>query len=47
MTQKEIVVKIVDKVEEIAKEIARGKHVEIHPANGTIKIYSVDKKIVR
>ena len=47
MTQKDIKIKIIEQAEEMAKEIARGKHVEVHHANGTIKIYAVDKKIVR
>ena len=47
MTQKDIKLKIIEQAEEMAKEIARGKHVEVHHANGTIKIYAVDKKIVR
>ena len=47
MTQKDIKLKIIEQAEEMAKEIARGTHVEVHHANGTIKIYAVDKKIVR
>lgn len=42
-----IKIKIIEQAEEMAKEIARGKHVEVHHANGTIKIYAVYKKIVR
>ena len=47
MTQKDIKLKIIEQAEEMAKEIARGNHVEVHHTNRTIKIYAVDKKIVR
>ena len=46
MTQRDIKLKIIEQADNMAKEIHKGKHIEIHTANGGIKMYSVDKKKV-
>ena len=46
MTQKDIELKIIENANFMAKEIAKGKHIEIHHGNGRITVYSVDKKKV-
>lgn len=38
---------IVDKSEEIAKALSQGKDVEIKTSNGGIKIFAVDRKVMR
>ena len=47
MTEQAIYKEIISKAEIIAKEVHRGKDVEIKTSNGGLKIYSVDKKIIR
>lgn len=47
MNEQAIYKEIISKAEIIAKEVHRGKDVEIKTSNGGIKIYSVDKKIIR
>ena len=46
MTQKDIKLKIIEQADFMAKEIVKGKHIEIHHGNGSITVYSVDKKKV-
>ena len=46
MTQKDIKLKIIEQADFMAKEIVKGKHIEIHHGNGRITVYSVDKKKV-
>lgn len=46
MTQEAIKNKIVAQAEVMAKEIAKGKDLEIKSSNGGLKILSVDKKKV-
>lgn len=41
-----IKIKIIEQADFMAKEIVKGKHIEIHHGNGRITIYSVDKKKV-
>lgn len=47
MNEQAILKEIVAKAGIIAKEVHRGKDVEIKTSNGGLKIYSVDKKIIR
>lgn len=47
MTEQAILKELVSKIGIIAKEIHRGKDVEIKTSNGGLKIYAVDKKIVK
>lgn len=46
MTQRDIKLKIIEQAEVMAKEIAKGKDLEIKSSNGGLKILSVDKKKV-
>lgn len=46
MTQQAIKLKIIEQAEVMAKEIAKGKDLEIKSSNGGLKILSVDKKKV-
>lgn len=46
MTQQAIKLKIIEQAEVMAKEIAKGKDLEIKTSNGGLKILSVDKKKV-
>lgn len=47
MTEQAIMTELVSKISVIAKEIHRGKDVEIKTSNGGVKIYSIDKKVVK
>lgn len=46
MTQRDIKLKIIEQAEVMAKEIAKGKDLEIKSSNGGLKILAVDKKKV-
>ena len=46
MTQRDIKLKIIEQAEVMAKEIAKGKDLEIKSSNCGLKILSVDKKKV-
>ena len=47
MTEIQIKAKIVENIDAIAKEIRKGKDIEIKTSNGGLKILSADKKVVR
>ena len=47
LTEKDIKLKIIENAETIAKEIKRGKDIEIKTSNGGLKILSADKRVVR
>ena len=47
MTEQAIMTELVSKIGVIAKEIHRGRDVEIKTSNGGVKIYSIDKKVVK
>lgn len=47
MTEQAILKEIVGKAAVMAKEIHRGKDVEIKTSNGGLKVYSVDKKTIK
>jgi hypothetical protein len=47
MTEQAIMTELASKIGVIAKEIHRGKDVEIKTSNGGVKIYSIDKKVVK
>lgn len=47
MTEKQIKEKIIENLDNMAKEIHRGKKIEIDTCNGGIKFFAVDKKVVR
>lgn len=47
MTKQQIAAKIVESINQIASEIKKGKDIEIKTSSTGIKIYSVDKKVVR
>ena len=47
MTEQAIYKGIVEKASIMAKEIHRGKDVEIKTSNGGLKILSVDKKTIK
>lgn len=46
MTVRETKLKIIEQAEVIAKEIVKGKDIEIKSSNGGLKILSADKKKV-
>lgn len=47
MTEKEIKLKIIENAETIAKEIKRGKDVEIKTCSKGLRILSADKRVIR
>ena len=48
VSEREIKLKIEDKISEFVPELLKGKHIEIHLAkDGNVKVFSVDKKIVK
>lgn len=47
MSEKEIKLKIIEQAEIMAKEIHKGKDIEIKTSNGGIKILAVDKKSLK
>ena len=47
MNEQAILKEIISKAGIIAREVSRGKDVEIKTSNGGLKIYSVDKKIIK
>lgn len=48
MNERELRLKIQDKITEFLPELLKGKHIEIHLAkDNNVKVYSVDKKIVK
>lgn len=48
MSECELKLKLQDKISEFISELQKGKHIEIHLAkNNDVKIYAVDKKIVK
>ena len=48
MSEREIKLKIEDKISEFVPELLRGKHIEIHLSkDDNVKVFSVDKKIVK
>ena len=47
MNEQAIYKEIIAKSGMIAREISRGKDVEIKTSNGGLKIYAVDKKIIK
>lgn len=47
MTDNQIKTKIIENIDAIAKEIRKGKDIEIKTCNGGLKILSADKKVVR
>lgn len=38
---------VIQKAEEIAEVLSKGKHIEIHQSRDGIKFFTVDKKIVK
>lgn len=47
LTEQEIKKEITEKLDDLAREIKKDNHVEIHRAANGIKVYSVKKRIVR
>ena len=47
MTEREIKLKLSEKLDTLAKEIHRGKKIEIDTSNVGLKILSVEKKVVK
>lgn len=47
MTERELRLKLEDKLSEICKILAKDKHIELHNSPKGIKIYEVEKKIVK
>lgn len=38
---------VIEKAEEIAEVLSKGKHIEIHQSRDGLKFFTVDKKIVK
>ena len=47
MTEREIKLQLSEKIDTLAKEIHRGKKIEIDTSNVGLKILSVEKKVVK
>lgn len=48
LSEKDLKLKLQDKISEFVSELQKGKHIEIHLAkDNNVKIYAVDKKIVK
>lgn len=47
MSELDIKLKIIENAENMAKEIHRGKKIEIDTCNGGIKVFAVEKKVVK
>ena len=47
MSERDIKLKIIENAETMAKEIRRGKKIEIDTCNGGIKVFVVEKKVVK
>lgn len=47
MTEQQIQGKIIEQAAVIAKEIRKGKDIEIKTCSGGLKILSADKKVIR
>lgn len=47
MSERELRLKLEDKIQEFTKELLKGKHIEIHLSKDGIKFFAVDKKIVK
>lgn len=47
MTEREIKLQLSEKLDTLAKEIHRGKKIEIDTSNNGLKVMSVEKKIIR
>lgn len=48
LSEREIKLKIQDKISEFVPELLKGKHIEIHLSkDDNVKVFSVDKKIVK
>lgn len=47
MSERELRLKLEDKLSDICKMLAKEKHIELHNSQDGIKIYVVDKKIVK
>lgn len=48
MSEREIKLRLEDKLSELIQLLEKGKHIEIHLAkDGNIKLFAVDKKIVK
>lgn len=47
MSERELWLRLEDKIQEFAKELLKGNHIEIHLSKDGIKFFSVGKKIVK
>lgn len=47
MSERELQLRLEDKIQEFTKELLKGKHIEIHMSKEGIKFFVVDKKIVK
>lgn len=47
MSERDIELKIIENAKDMAKEIHRGKKIEIDTCNGGIKVFAVEKKVVK
>lgn len=47
MTEKDIKLKIIENADNMAKEIHRGKKIEIDTCSSGIKVFAVEKKVVK
>lgn len=47
LTEKQIKSEIENKLSDLTKKLNRGSHIEIHPAKEGIKVFAVDKEILK
>lgn len=47
MSERELKIRLEDKLPEVIKLLEQGKHIEIHLAKDDIRLFAVDKKIVK
>lgn len=47
LSEKDLKLKIQNKISEFVPELLKGKHIEIHLSKDDVRFFSVDKKIVK
>lgn len=47
LTEKQLKTEIENKLPDLAKKLERGSHIEIHAAKDGIRVFAVDKKILK
>lgn len=47
LTEKQLKYEIENRLRDLAKKLNRGSHIEIHPAKEGIRVFAVDKEILK